>query len=532
MALVLVGAACSDVPFAEFEKPEGNFTPLVADSTDNVGLGNDIAVDADGVPYVSYFGYVAGLQEGQIAAARPVGAPFLPAVQVASLADDGAWTLGAVAQAVEFSNVPVPFAPTFVESLKSLDPDNANGTSIAVGEDGTRHVVYSSNNGIWYAESSADGSSTEQVYRLGTTLSVAGPLGRPGIAVDGSTPWVAWTQSVAGRQEVRVATPQGDGWRVDTVAQIGCTDCVQALPTDIGITPAGPLVVYADQAADVVMAARQDGAGWALGRVAGGAAGLGLSLAVDDRGDARVSYYAGDGTVEMAASDGGSWSTTEVGASGEIPEGTGNFAQTTGIAVDAEGAAYVAWYNAEEDSVKLAGQVEGEFQETETIGTSGGRYPSLAAGTEGRVYLAWYDVSTEDLLVGVLGEIGELVIARPSPAVEIQPPAPPSDCGEAGEIVLDIAAQSLAFDPTCLVAPAGEPFTIVFDNQDEGIDHNVAVLTEEGGDEILREPPFSGVDIVEYDLGPQEPANYFFQCDVHPTTMTGTLAVVEASGAQ
>ena len=78
LAAVSTPARAADVPHAEVDFATGNFVPFVADSNDNVGLGNDIAVDADGVPYVSYFGYEAQLDEGEIATARPVGAPFIP----------------------------------------------------------------------------------------------------------------------------------------------------------------------------------------------------------------------------------------------------------------------------------------------------------------------------------------------------------------------------------------------------------------------------------------------------------------------
>jgi plastocyanin len=533
-ALAMVTVACSDVPHAEFEPPEG-FVPFVADSSDDVGLGNDIAVDTDGVPYVSYFGFEAKLEEGEIPTARPVGAPFIPAVQVASVARDGAWTLGAVAQAQEFPNVPVPFGPTLVESLKGLDPDNANGTSIAVAESGTRHVAFATNNGIWYSESSDTSTSTEQISKLGTSLNVAGALGRPGIAVDGNTPWVAWTASVAGRHEVRVATPEGDGWRQEVAAQIECTDCPAPLPTGIGITSSGPVIVYADQAAEAVMAARQEGAGWASETVAAGVAGHGLSLDVDDEGTARVSYYTGDGTVEMAANQGTSWNTTEVGSSGDIEPARGNFAETTDITVNSEGTVYVAWYEAETSSVKLAHQADGAFEEDPTVGTEGGRYPSVAAGLDGDVFLAWYDNSTEDLLVGVLGEVGDLVLARPSPTPEVAAPLEPGTC-EPNGTDLQIVAQGTAFDTACLAVPPGEDFTVAMDNQDD-LAHNFSIYTDDSfteGLEGFTTPLDPGVvnREVDYPFQPiDEEATYFFQCDFHPIpAMRGTFIVGGGNG--
>ena len=42
---------------------------------------------------------------------------------------------------------------------------------------------------------------------------------------------------------------------------------------------------------------------------------------------------------------------------------------------------------------------------------------------------------------------------------------------------------------------------------------------------MFRVPTRSTVDVPAIDAG-----DYFFQCDVHPATMTGTLAVIESGG--
>jgi plastocyanin len=537
-ALAMVTVACSDVPHAEFEPPEG-FVPFVADSNDNVGLGNDIAVDTDGVPYVSYFGFEAKLDEGEIPVARPVGAPFIPAVQVASVAEDGAWTLGAVAQAEEFPNVPVPFGPTHEQSLKSLEPDNANGTSIAVGEDGTRHVAFATNNGIWYAESSDTSTSTEQISKLGTTLNVAGAIGRPDIAVDGSTPWVAWTITRSGGQEVHVATPRGEGWRDEVVVRTVCQgDCPAPFSTGIAIDSAGPLIVYADtrEAARSVMVARPQGQGWSVDTAVAGVDGSGLALDVDTEGTARVSYYTGDGTVEMGVSEGTSWNTTEVGSSGEIEPGKGNFAETTGITVNSEGTVYVTWYDAETNSVKLAHHADGAFEEDPTEGTEGGRYPSIAAGLDRRVYLAWYDHSTEDLLVGVLGDVGDLVLARPSPPPEGAVAPPPGTCEPEGTD-LTIGALATTWDTPCLAVDAGADFTVTVENQSSVV-HDFSIypsadqVTEQDALFYSFADPVQPNDTKPYEnIDPIEDAgDYFFRCDYHPTSMTGTFIVAGQGG--
>ena len=95
---------------------------------------------------------------------------------------------------------------------------------------------------------------------------------------------------------------------------------------------------------------------------------------------------------------------------------------------------------------------------------------------------------------------------------------------EPGQAV-PIGAQALEFDTSELSLPAGAPSVIAFDNQDAGVPHNVSIYTEEGGDPLFQGEVVTGPAQVDYDVPPQEPGEYFFRCDVHPTTMTGTVTV-------
>jgi len=89
-----------------------------------------------------------------------------------------------------------------------------------------------------------------------------------------------------------------------------------------------------------------------------------------------------------------------------------------------------------------------------------------------------------------------------------------------------VMAMESVFDADCLAAPAGKPFEIVFDNMDAGIPHNVAIYTDEGaGTPLFVGEVFNGPDVVTYDVPALDAGTYFFRCDVHPTTMTGTFVV-------
>lgn len=112
-------------------------------------------------------------------------------------------------------------------------------------------------------------------------------------------------------------------------------------------------------------------------------------------------------------------------------------------------------------------------------------------------------------------------------------PGPGPTCKPSGTeltIVAPPGALTAGFDKKCLAVPAGEAFTIEFENQDQGLIHNVNIYTDPSATESLLQPPnegdITGPDSITYEGEPiDEPGKYFFRCDFHPTTMTGTFVV-------
>lgn len=93
-----------------------------------------------------------------------------------------------------------------------------------------------------------------------------------------------------------------------------------------------------------------------------------------------------------------------------------------------------------------------------------------------------------------------------------------------------VNASNDGFVESTLSAPADTPFTIAFDNQDEGIPHNVqifegtdttatAVWAPEGNEMI------TGPDSVVYEVPALPAGTYTYNCFSHPATMVGTLTV-------
>ncbi|MDI6876560.1 MAG: fasciclin domain-containing protein [Methanomicrobiales archaeon] len=107
-----------------------------------------------------------------------------------------------------------------------------------------------------------------------------------------------------------------------------------------------------------------------------------------------------------------------------------------------------------------------------------------------------------------------------TPAVEPTPPA-----GQ--NVTVDLVAEGIAFDQNTITVPAGANVTMNFENRDEGIPHNFAAYTTSAATEpIFVGEVITGVDSITYTFtAPEEPGTYFFRCDVHPTTMTGSLVV-------
>src|SRR6185369_11010016 len=134
-------------------------------------------------------------------------------------------------------------------------------------------------------------------------------------------------------------------------------------------------------------------------------------------------------------------------------------------------------------------------------------------------------------MIGFLGNVTDIVVARPSPSLTISQAAPApsgtSTCGKDKKVALDLTAQGTAFLETCLVAAPGK-FAINFDNKDAGVLHNVDVFDKQGGKSLGATDPALGPKQETLDLDLQS-GSYYFQCHIHPTQMFGTLAVVDAA---
>ena len=107
------------------------------------------------------------------------------------------------------------------------------------------------------------------------------------------------------------------------------------------------------------------------------------------------------------------------------------------------------------------------------------------------------------------------------------PTPSPSDSGGATGSSIKIVAMGVKYGSASVQVAAGAPFEIVFENQDAGIPHNVAIhegTTTAVGKELFKGAIFPGVATQTYKVPALSAGSYVFVCTVHPN-MVGTLVV-------
>jgi plastocyanin len=536
--LTLAASACATTPEADVEFGAGSrFVPLVADPLNNAGVDPSIVSTSDGTPVIAYFAFEEVPEEGSLPATRPVGSPSLPGVLMASVSDQGIFTRGAMAMSSQVANVNPRFAPGYDESVGKLTPKNVTGLQMVADGD-TFHAAWGSSNGLYYATGALDPASTTQVKIEQVTKTPPHGLS---IAVDGSgSPYIAYYTSIGSQSSVELATTDGTSWSNDSIADASIANC-DTCRTAAATVDGGVAIAYvaSTAGAGAVQVATNDGEnGWTSFDVQGSTGGQGLSAAATPDGIALV-YYDGTQLTYFAGSPQGPFtasSVADVDASASSAEGAG-----TSVAIADDGTAYLAWQDAGgvrfASGKPTAGVGEGEFTAIDTApDTDGGQMPSVAVAPDGsRAFLAWYDTDTQDLLMGMVGDLTGLALANPSPTPSTVA-APPTtgggqDCEPVTNGSVSVQAAGLAFDTPCIDASPGEAFKIEFGNQDAGTQHNIAIFT----DDTLTKNLFKGELITgpastTYDVPALDAGSYFFHCDVHPT-MQGTIEVGNGGGA-
>lgn len=161
----------------------------------------------------------------------------------------------------------------------------------------------------------------------------------------------------------------------------------------------------------------------------------------------------------------------------------------------------------------------------------GGALSGLVARAKRNPLVTAMLASTAFMILGGLFVLFVLTAggANSSTQYGVPPALPgPNGCAPHGT-VLHISASGIAFNKRCLAAPANTPFTIVFQNRDAGIPHDVTVLPGAShvrdSHPLFHGPTVTGPATTVYHVGPLPPGTYYFVCVVHPWTMRGTFIV-------
>jgi plastocyanin len=111
-----------------------------------------------------------------------------------------------------------------------------------------------------------------------------------------------------------------------------------------------------------------------------------------------------------------------------------------------------------------------------------------------------------------------------APPTTTNPPATTTAMG-GNTVQVNLTAQNIAFDKGVITVPAGSTVVMTFNNLDFGVTHNFALYTDLHATTRIFVGDFvTGTRTVTYTFqAPSIPGSYFFRCDVHPETMTGTF---------
>jgi plastocyanin len=91
-----------------------------------------------------------------------------------------------------------------------------------------------------------------------------------------------------------------------------------------------------------------------------------------------------------------------------------------------------------------------------------------------------------------------------------------------------MGAATAGFQQTTADGPANAAFKITFDNQDNQAPHNLAIFQPDGTTKVAIQGDtafFTGPGQRTYDVPALPAGAYPYKCEVHPTTMMGTLTL-------
>ena len=140
---------------------------------------------------------------------------------------------------------------------------------------------------------------------------------------------------------------------------------------------------------------------------------------------------------------------------------------------------------------------------------------------------------TRSLTVAMIGGVAGVALIAGGVAVALGPEKPAKEAEvQSAKISASSGAAGKGFDVNTLSWAPGKPVNLVFTNQDS-TGHNFYVAASKGS---ASTPIFSGITVeggtsYTYQIQSLAAGTFYFFCNIHPTTMTGTLTVATGGGS-
>jgi plastocyanin len=131
------------------------------------------------------------------------------------------------------------------------------------------------------------------------------------------------------------------------------------------------------------------------------------------------------------------------------------------------------------------------------------------------------------LILAALVMLAACTAKTAPPATTATAPPPTTSAAGGPPVTISLVAQAMAFDKKTITVPAGASVTMEFNNNDT-VSHNFALFTNSNATApaLFRGQVITGTSTVAYKFtAPTTPGTYFFRCDIHPASMTGSFVV-------
>jgi plastocyanin len=140
---------------------------------------------------------------------------------------------------------------------------------------------------------------------------------------------------------------------------------------------------------------------------------------------------------------------------------------------------------------------------------------------------------TRSLTVAMIASVSGVALIAGGVAVALGPDKPVKEvAAQSAAISASSGAAGKGFDLNTLSWAPGKPVNLVFTNKDS-TGHNIYIAASK---QSTSTPLFSGVTVdggtsYTYQVSSLAAGTYYFFCNIHPTTMNGTLTVAAGAGA-